>query len=368
MAAAIARDPSTGAAQFACASDGTLAYVPATSLSEHAAAVLGSRDGADGIREAAARPVIRRRGFHPTAARRCMLGGTSLNGDVWVLEFANGTFRRFTFTSSNIAPIWSADGRTVYFTSFNPASFSVHVDEETGGWKPGGSPPSARSRHGPTSPGSTPKRRPRSSTRSSPAPIVATSSASRSGHRRLCKTLVRNAKERVFSGPESERPVARVSERRDWPARRSTCCDFGGTGARWQVTTEGGEEPHWSADGRQLFYRSSNRLMAVPLESGKTFRYGKPRPLFDGIYNSGIESGRSYDVDPKNKRFLLVRPADTGPPPRVGPHDAELAAGARRTIRGHGDHDTRSPHAAIGAAATKIRELAAPKHEVRRRA
>ena len=93
--------------------------------------------------------------------------------------------------------------------------------------------------------------------------------------------------------------------------------DLGGSGARWQVTTEGGAEPHWSADGRQLFYRSSNRLMAVPLESGNTFRYGKPRPLFDGIYNSGIESGRSYDVDPKNKRFLLVRPADTGPPPRA---------------------------------------------------
>jgi hypothetical protein len=54
----------------------------------------------------------------------------------------------------------------------------------------------------------------------------------------------------------------------------------------------------------------------VPLEGGTTFRYGKPRPLFDGIYNSGIESGRSYDVDPKDGRFLLVRPADDGPPPR----------------------------------------------------
>jgi hypothetical protein len=76
------------------------------------------------------------------------------------------------------------------------------------------------------------------------------------------------------------------------------------------VTSEGGEEPRWSSDGRQLFYRTSNRLMAVPLESGNTFRYGKPRPLFDGIYNSGIESGRSYDVDPAGGRFLLVRPAD----------------------------------------------------------
>ena len=78
------------------------------------------------------------------------------------------------------------------------------------------------------------------------------------------------------------------------------------------MTFQGGEEPHWSQDGLQLFYRSANRLMAVPLEPGKTFRSGQPRGLFDGAYNSGIESGRSYDVNPVSGRFLLVKPADEG--------------------------------------------------------
>jgi hypothetical protein len=58
-------------------------------------------------------------------------------------------------------------------------------------------------------------------------------------------------------------------------------------------------------------------LMAVPLEPGKTFRHGQPRGLFDGAYNTGIESGRSYDVHPTTGRFLLVRPADQGPSPRA---------------------------------------------------
>jgi hypothetical protein len=89
--------------------------------------------------------------------------------------------------------------------------------------------------------------------------------------------------------------------------RKSTCGICGGR-ARWQVTAAGGEEPHWSADGRELYYRTANRLMVVPITRGQTFRSGNPRPLFDGIYNSGIESGRSYDVDPKTGRFLLVRP------------------------------------------------------------
>jgi len=84
------------------------------------------------------------------------------------------------------------------------------------------------------------------------------------------------------------------------------------SGLHWQVTVQGGEEPHWSRDGLQLFYRSANRLMAVPIEPGKTFRYGQPRGLFDGAHNFGIESGRSYDVNPANGRFLLVKPVDDG--------------------------------------------------------
>ena len=90
-------------------------------------------------------------------------------------------------------------------------------------------------------------------------------------------------------------------------------------GARFQVTSAGGQEPHWSGDGRQLFYASANRLMAMPIEAGKTFRHGQPRPLFDGIYSWGIESGRSYDRDPTAARFLLVRPVE--------------AAASQRTVR-----------------------------------
>ncbi len=88
--------------------------------------------------------------------------------------------------------------------------------------------------------------------------------------------------------------------------------DLRGSG-RWQVTSTGGLEPNWSADGRELFYRSGNRLMAARIEMGSAFRVGRARPLFDGIYSPGIESGRSYHVDPISRRFLLVRPAEESP-------------------------------------------------------
>ncbi len=53
--------------------------------------------------------------------------------------------------------------------------------------------------------------------------------------------------------------------------------DMSGLGARWQVSNSGGEELHWSRDGRELYYRSGNRLMMSPVESGAAFQSGTPR-------------------------------------------------------------------------------------------
>ena len=40
---------------------------------------------------------------------------------------------------------------------------------------------------------------------------------------------------------------------------------------KWQVSTEGGTQPHWRGDGRELFYRAGTSLMAVPVQAGATF-------------------------------------------------------------------------------------------------
>jgi eukaryotic-like serine/threonine-protein kinase len=314
VAAAIARDPSTGAAQFACASDGTLAYVPATSLSDMRQLSWADESGRMESVKLPPGPYQEAR-ISPDGRYAVMLGGTSLNGDVWVLEFASGTFRRFTFTSSNTAPIWSADGRTVYFTSFDPASFvSTLMKKPADGSRDASAVGTIKARgyvawvdpketaaiFDAVEPGSDRG----DIIRVSFGPPSAAQALVRTPKNEFCSSLSPNGQWLAYQSDETGRHEIHV-------------LDLGGSGARWQVTTEGGAEPHWSPDGRQVFYRTSNRLMAVPLESGNTFRYGKPRPLFDGIYNSGIESGRTYDVDPKNKRFLLVRPADTGPSPRA---------------------------------------------------
>ena len=88
----------------------------------------------------------------------------------------------------------------------------------------------------------------------------------------------------------------------------------GGEG-RWQISTEGGVEPVWSASGSELFYRHGDHVLAVDVVTNSTFEHGKPRLLFEGRYALGDvkDDTRAYDVAPDGQRFLMLRP-ETQPP------------------------------------------------------
>jgi Tol biopolymer transport system component len=78
---------------------------------------------------------------------------------------------------------------------------------------------------------------------------------------------------------------------------------------KWQVSAEGGEQPSWRADGRELFYRSaSGRLMAVPVVPGDAFRSGPPQALFS--------PAGEYNVAADGQRFLVAVPTVD---PRMAP-------------------------------------------------
>jgi hypothetical protein len=85
--------------------------------------------------------------------------------------------------------------------------------------------------------------------------------------------------------------------------------DLSAAGARTPVSTDSGEEPHWSHDGRELFYRKQGSFMSVDCETNPNFRASTPRELFKGVFDLRSTSGVTYDVDPKGGRFLMIRPA-----------------------------------------------------------
>jgi eukaryotic-like serine/threonine-protein kinase len=81
-----------------------------------------------------------------------------------------------------------------------------------------------------------------------------------------------------------------------------------GAGGRWPISTGGGEEPRWSPDGTELYYRVDGQLMAVPIETSSSFHAGTPTGLFNEVYDLRSNSGQTYTVDPHGGRFLMIRP------------------------------------------------------------
>jgi eukaryotic-like serine/threonine-protein kinase len=80
---------------------------------------------------------------------------------------------------------------------------------------------------------------------------------------------------------------------------------------RWQVSHGGAREAIWSRDGRELFYRDANRMMAVKVAGTETFSPGRPEVLFERDYfQTGSPGIMNYDVTPDGQRFLMLKRAD----------------------------------------------------------
>jgi serine/threonine-protein kinase len=88
---------------------------------------------------------------------------------------------------------------------------------------------------------------------------------------------------------------------------------FPGPGRRLQVSTDGGFEPVWSRNGRELFYRRGDAMMAATITTEPVPTAGSPRPLFKGTYAATDTGGAGYDVA-MDGRFLMVQPVEAPQP------------------------------------------------------
>jgi eukaryotic-like serine/threonine-protein kinase len=86
---------------------------------------------------------------------------------------------------------------------------------------------------------------------------------------------------------------------------------YPGPGSRWQVSSDGGGQPVWNRNGRELFYRSEDKIMAVDITTEPSFSAGRPKMLFKGSYfSSSHVENPFYDVSPDGQRFLMLKPSE----------------------------------------------------------
>jgi Tol biopolymer transport system component/tRNA A-37 threonylcarbamoyl transferase component Bud32 len=95
------------------------------------------------------------------------------------------------------------------------------------------------------------------------------------------------------------------------------------------VSLNGGREPVWSRDSRELYYLEGNKLIAHAVKNGPDFSFGPPTVLFDqpyfhggffggtaGVPTSSFDVVRSYDVA-RDGRFIMI-PSPKNPTPDAG--------------------------------------------------
>lgn len=81
---------------------------------------------------------------------------------------------------------------------------------------------------------------------------------------------------------------------------------------QWQLSTEGGLEPRWRADGREAYFVTPDgTVMAVAIQTQPAFRAASPKALFQ-IPEAGDEREPLFaDVTPDGERFLVNLPVES---------------------------------------------------------
>jgi serine/threonine-protein kinase len=117
----------------------------------------------------------------------------------------------------------------------------------------------------------------------------------RTGHKEYNPTFSPDGRWLAYVSDESGQPEIYLQEYPD-------------AGHRWTVPTPGATNPVWSRDGRELYYISGNRMMAVKVTSEPDFPIGTPDLLFESsdLVVSGGRLRRNYDVS-DDGRFLMVK-------------------------------------------------------------
>jgi Tol biopolymer transport system component len=87
---------------------------------------------------------------------------------------------------------------------------------------------------------------------------------------------------------------------------------FPGPGARFQVSTAGGEMPVWSRDGRHLYFIIDREIVAADLAFAPTFRVTRRANVVEGDFAALSRGHAVFDAMPDGKSLLIIRAVNDG--------------------------------------------------------
>lgn len=66
----------------------------------------------------------------------------------------------------------------------------------------------------------------------------------------------------------------------------------------------------WNPNGRELFYRNGDKMMAVDISTQPGFAASTPHMLFEGRYEQPPVPLHNYDVSSDGQHFLMLKPVE----------------------------------------------------------
>jgi len=296
-------------AQFtASSSGGSIAYMPGGVAQDRSTLVWVDRHGATQPMAAPKRNYEFPR-LSPDGQQMAVRinGGSDPGQDIWLYQFARGTLSRFTSKANDAeTPVWTRDGKRVAFamTVSNPPRQILwkladgSAGEEVlaggdrhlhlGGWSAKGD------------------------------ALVAT--ATDTGNIWILEMADKRTLRPLLQAPYQMR-AATISPDGRWLAYASNDTNrfevyvqpFQNLSGKYLISSDGGTEPVWAKNGRELFYRNGDKMMAVAIgEKGDRLEPGTPTLLFEGRFAVSTVSGGDawYDVSPDGKHFIMLKTED----------------------------------------------------------
>jgi len=288
-----------GGVQFAVARTGSMVYVPGVGGDDPPGRLVKVDRAGNPV------PILQeKRAFaYPHVSKdasRVIVEIAETPHNIWAYDMTRGTLSRLTFVQENHDAILSPDGRRIVFQSMREGSTGLFIktidgtgtDERltkttfqqfAGSWSPDGR-------------------------------LLAFTERSYSGsdiHTLALegdRTPQPYLKETYGEGAPAFSPdgryIAYVSDESGHP--EVYVQTFPPGGGKWQISTDGGQEPAWAHRGGEMFYRQGDRMMSVEVTTKPAFAAGRPRLLFERRFSPGLLTVAEYDVFPDAQHFLMV--------------------------------------------------------------
>jgi Tol biopolymer transport system component len=301
MVEGILRIPVISGAQYDFSGTGSLVYIPAVQAAEQLVWV--SRNGAEQILPAPAHAYVYPR-ISPDG-RRVAVSIAEVDLQLWIYDLTRDTLTKLAFGGDqNYTSAWTPDGKRLALMSNKEGPLNIFWQSADGS----GQPERLATNENTSIPRSF----------SPDGQLLTYASVNPTTGYDIWVLRISDRQAKPFLITPSNESVPSFSPDGHWLAYISDesgryevyVQPYPGPGAKYQISNEGGTEPVWNPNGKELFYRSGEKMMAVDVSSQPNFSVGKAKMLFRGTYLRTPFTYPQYDVSPDGQRFLMIKPTE----------------------------------------------------------